>query len=149
MEGVTLARADYAFSSRYLRLRQIDCSLLLRSRERSPFSFPKTSRPDIAQLVRQYDQSLSDKDRRRLAAREALPLGPGGIRSSAQVLACAPQTVTDGMRERPPRPDDPAGSRVRTPGGGRTNTAVTHADLLQPGPDPLKARLACGMLECR
>ena len=36
------------------------------------FSLQKTYRPDIEQLLRHYDQSLSEKDRRRLAALEAI-----------------------------------------------------------------------------
>jgi hypothetical protein len=62
------------------------------------FSFQKTYRPDIEQLLRQYYQSLSEKDRRRLAALEAIKLGHGGIRYIAKVLACDPQTIKDGMR---------------------------------------------------
>ena len=106
------------------------------------FSFQQTSRPDSAQLLRQYYQSLSEKDRRRLAAREAITLGHGGIRSIAQVLAGDPQTVKDGMRELQLLPDAPAGSRVRTPGGGRQKTAVTHADLIQQGHDTIQDRIA-------
>jgi hypothetical protein len=105
-------------------------------------AFQKTYRPDIAQLWRPYSQSLSEKDRRRFAALEALTLGHGGIRSIAKVLACDPHTVKDGRRELPQLPDDPAGSRLRTPGGGRNKTAVKQADLIQQGQDTLKARIA-------
>ena len=106
------------------------------------FSFQKTYRPDIEQLLRQYYQSLSEKDRRRLAALEAIKLGHGGIRYIAQVLACDPQTVQDGMRELQQLPDDPAGSRVRKPGGGRKKTEVKHADLIQQVQDTIKDRIA-------
>ena len=106
------------------------------------FYFQKPSRPAIAQLLRQYSQSLSEKDRRRFAALAALTLGHGGSRSLAKVLGCAPQTLPDGMRERKQRPDDPAGRRVRKPGGGRHKTAVTQADVLQQRPDTLKHRTA-------
>lgn len=106
------------------------------------FSFQKTYRPDIEQLLRQYYQSLSEKDRRRLAALEAIKLGHGGIRYIAQVLACDPQTVKDGMRELQHLPDDPAGSRVRKPGGGRKKTEVKHADLIQQVQDTIKDRIA-------
>ena len=100
--------------------------------------FQKTSRPDIAQLLRQDSQSRSEKDRRRFAALEAITLGHGGTRSIAQVLGCDPQTVTDGMRARKQRPDAPAGSRLRTPGGGRTKAEVTHADVTQQVQDTSK-----------
>src|SRR5712692_3602171 len=106
------------------------------------FSFQKTDSPDIEQLLRQYDQSLSEKDRRRFAALEAITLGQGGIRSIAKVLACDPHTVTDGMQERKQLPDAPAGSRVRKPGGGRKKTEVKHADLIQQVQDTIKDRIA-------
>jgi hypothetical protein len=38
------------------------------------FYFQKTYRPAIEQLLRQYYQSLSEKDRRRFAALEAIKL---------------------------------------------------------------------------
>jgi hypothetical protein len=106
------------------------------------FSFQKTYSPDIEQLLRQYYQSLSEKDRRRFAALEALKLGHGGIRSIAQVLACDPHTVKDGMRELKQLPDDPVGSRVRKPGGGRKKTEVKHTDLIQQVQDTIKDRIA-------
>ncbi len=88
------------------------------------FYFQKTYRPEIEQLLRQYYQSLSEKDRRRFAALEAIKLGHGGIRYIAKVLGCDPQTVKDGMQEIKQLPDDPAGSRIRKPGGGRKKTEV-------------------------
>ena len=106
------------------------------------FSFQKTYSPDIEQLLRQYAQSLSEKDRRRFAALEAIKLGHGGIRYIAKVLACDPQTVKDGMQELKQLPDDPAGSRVRKPGGGRKKTEVKQADLLQQVQDTIKDRIA-------
>lgn len=102
------------------------------------FDLQQTSRPDIAQLLRPYAQSLSETARRRFAAREALTRGHGGPRSIATVLGCAPHTLTDGRRERQHLPADPAGSRVRTPGGGRTKTAVTHADVLHQVQETIK-----------
>src|SRR4029450_10079365 len=95
------------------------------------FYFQKTYRPEIEQVVRQYYQSLSEKDRRRFAALEAIKPGHGGTRDVAKVLGCDPQTITDGMRELKQLPDDPAGSRVRKPGGGRKKTEVKQADVLQ------------------
>ena len=106
------------------------------------FYFQKTDRPDIEQLLRQYSQSLSAKDRRRFAALEAITLGHGGTRSIAKVLGCDPQTVKDGMRELTQLPDDPAGSRVRQPGGGRKKTEVKHADLPHQVQETIKNRTA-------
>ena len=106
------------------------------------FSFQKTYSPDIEQLLRQYYQSLSEKDRRRFAALEAIKLGHGGTRYIAQVLGCDPQTVKDGMRELKQLPDDPAGRRVRKPGGGRKKTEVKQEHLIQQVQDTIKNRTA-------
>src|SRR6266436_4307211 len=106
------------------------------------FAFQKTYSPEIERLLYQYYQSLSEKDRRRFAALEAIKLGHGGIRYIAKVLACDPQTVKDGMRELPQLPDDPAGSRVRKPGGGRKKTEVKQVGLLQQVQDTIKDRIA-------
>ena len=106
------------------------------------FAFQKTYSPEIERLLYQYSQSLSEKDRRRFAALEAIKLGHGGIRYIAKVLACDPQTVKDGMRELKQLPDDPAGSRVRKPGGGRKKTEVKQVALLQQVQDTIKDRIA-------
>src|SRR6266702_4687190 len=106
------------------------------------FAFQKTYSPEIERLLYQYYQSLSEKDRRRFAALEAIKLGHGGIRYIAKVLACDPQTVKDGMRELQQLPDDPAGNRVRKPGGGRKKTEVKQADLIQQVQDTIKDRIA-------
>ena len=81
------------------------------------FHFQKTYAPEIEQLLRQYHQSLSEKDRRRFAALEAIKLGHGGIEYIARILACDPQTIRGGMRELKQLPHDPAGLRVRKPAG--------------------------------
>jgi hypothetical protein len=106
------------------------------------FAFQKTYSPEIERLLSQYYQSLSAKDRRRFAALAAITLGHGGIRSIAKVLACDPQTVTDGMRELKQLPDDPAGSRVRKPGGGRKKTEGKQVARLQQVQDTIKDRIA-------
>ena len=49
------------------------------------FAFQKPYDPAIERQLRQYYQSLSEKDRRRCAAVEAIKLGHGGIRYIAQV----------------------------------------------------------------
>src|SRR2546428_163131 len=106
------------------------------------FDFQTHDAPDIAPLVRQDDQSLSAKDRRRFAAVEALPLGHGGTPDMAHLLGCAPHPIQAGLRELPPLPDDPAGPRVRNPGGGRQKTAATHPAWLQNGQATSKERTA-------
>jgi hypothetical protein len=106
------------------------------------FAFQKTYNPEIERLLCQYSQSLSEKDRRRFAALEAIKLGHGGTRYIAQVLGCDPQTVKDGMRELKQLPDDPAGRRVRKPGGGRKKTEVKQEHLIQQVQDTIKNRTA-------
>ncbi len=106
------------------------------------FYFQKTYSPEIEQLLCQYSQSLSEKDRRRCAALEAIKLGHGGTRYIAKVLGCDPQTVQDGMRELKQLPADPAGRRVRKPGGGRKKTEVKHANVIQQVQDTIKNRTA-------
>ena len=105
-------------------------------------SFQKTYTPAIAQLLRQYYQSLSEKDRRRFAAVEAITLGHGGIRSIANVLGCDPHTVKEGMREIEQLPADPAEHRVRTSGGGRKKTEAKHPDVIAQVQNALKDRTA-------
>jgi len=106
------------------------------------FAFQKTYNPEIERLSCQYYQSLSEKDRRRFAALEAITLGHGGTRYIAKVLGCDPQTVKDGMRELKQLPDDPAGRRVRKPGGGRKKTEVKQEHLIQQVQDTIKNRTA-------
>ena len=106
------------------------------------FYFQKPYGPEIEQQLRQYYQSLSEKDRRRFAAVEAIKLGHGGIRYIAQVLGCDPHTVQEGMRELKQLPDDPAGHRVRKPGGGRKQAEAKHPELIQQVHHMIKDRTA-------
>src|SRR5206468_2940896 len=66
------------------------------------FYFQKTYRPEIEQLLRQYYQSLSEKDRRRFAALEAVKLGHGGTRYIAKVLGCDPPPRREQFRHLAP-----------------------------------------------
>jgi hypothetical protein len=106
------------------------------------FDFQKPYAPDIEQLLRQYYQSLSEKDRRRFAAVEALTLGHGGTTYISNILGCDPHTIQEGIRERKQLPDDPAGKRVRKAGGGRKKTEAKHPELLQYVQHTIKERIA-------
>lgn len=106
------------------------------------FSFQKTYPPAIEQLLRQDYQSLSEKDRRRFAAVEAIKLGHGGIRYLANVLGCDSHTVKEGMRELKQLPAEPTGHRVRKPGGGRKKTEEKHPDVIEQVQYALKDRTA-------
>src|SRR5437870_9185927 len=106
------------------------------------FDLQKPYAPDLAQRLRQDDQSLSAQDRRRCAAVEALTRGHGGTPSIATLLGGDPPPIPAGLRERKPWPDDPAGKRVRQPGGGRKQTEAKHPAWLQHVHDTIKARIA-------
>ena len=69
--------------------------------------------------MRNFSQTLSEKDRRRYAAMEAQRLGHGGIVFVARILGCSTRTISRGMKELDTLPNDPAAGRVRRPGAGR------------------------------
>lgn len=72
----------------------------------------------IADQMRSFYQSLSEKDRRRYAAIEAAKLGRGGLSYIARILQCDRHTIRQGLEEL----DDSEAldqSRIRRPGGGR------------------------------
>lgn len=69
--------------------------------------------------MREFCQTLSEKDQRRYAAIEAWRLGHGAITYVAEVLGCSTRTISRGLNELDLLPDDPAAGRVRRPGGGR------------------------------
>src|SRR4030095_2008150 len=53
---------------------------------------------EVEQKMKRFCGWLSEKDRRRYAAVEAAKLGPGGVEYIAQVLACDPKTIRQGLR---------------------------------------------------
>ena len=55
--------------------------------------------PEIETQMRNFSQSLSEKDRRRYAAIEANKLGYGGISYICRVLRCNDRTIARGMSE--------------------------------------------------
>ncbi|QQE65958.1 transposase [Leptolyngbya sp. BL0902] len=80
-----------------------------------------------AQMQRYY-QSLSEKDRRRYAAIEAMKLGYGGQAHLWRLLGCHHATLALGLAEL----NDIAAldqERVRQPGGGRKSALATMAGL--------------------
>jgi hypothetical protein len=54
---------------------------------------------EIELFMHQLYVSLSERDRRRYAAVEALKLGHGGIAYLAQVLGCSEKTIRAGIAE--------------------------------------------------
>jgi len=83
------------------------------------FVFQERYEPHVEEQMRAFWQTLSEKDRRRLAALEAARLGHGGIEYVAGVLGCSTRTIERGADELEQLPDDPAAGRVRRRGGGR------------------------------
>ena len=69
--------------------------------------------------MRNFFETLSEKDQRRYAAIEARQLGHGGMGYVAEVLGCSTRTISRGMTELEQLPHDPAAGRVRRPGAGR------------------------------
>ena len=68
------------------------------------------------QMVKFYD-ALSEKDRRRYAAVEALKLGHGGVQYLADLFGCDPDTIRHGAQDIEVLPEDEAAGRVRKKGG--------------------------------
>ena len=83
---------------------------------------------EIETQMRNFYQSLSEKDRRRYAAIEANKLGFGGIRYICRILRCNDRTIARGMSElEKPLPEDE--KRIRLPGGGRKSVLTTTPEL--------------------
>jgi hypothetical protein len=85
--------------------------------------------PEVEQQMQNFFCSLSEKDRRRSAALQAVQLGHGGIEYMASVLGCSTRTISRGIEELDQIPDDPAAGRVRRPGGGRINRSPPARSL--------------------
>ena len=83
------------------------------------FIFRDRCEPQVEDHMRALWKTLSEKDRRRFAAFEAVRLGYGGREYVADVLGCSTRTIERGIAEFDQLPDDPAAGRVRRPGGGR------------------------------
>ena len=71
---------------------------------------------DVEQKMQRFFGWLSEKDRRRYAAVEAAKLGHGGVEYIAQVLACDPKTIRQGLHDLE-EAEDAAAGRIRKKGG--------------------------------
>ncbi len=83
---------------------------------------------EIEAQMRNFYQSLSEKDRRRYAAIEAKKLGYGGISYIRRVLNCDDRTITRGMTELE-SPLSAQEKRLRQSGGGRKSVISTREGL--------------------
>jgi len=85
---------------------------------------------EIEEEMRKFYGSLSEKDKRRYAAVEALKLGHGGIVYVAGVLGCHRNTISVGIRELKEFSEaDVDQHRIRRKGGGRKPYGETHPDI--------------------
>jgi len=77
--------------------------------------------PEVEAQMCNFYNSLSEKDRRRYAAIEALKLEYGGITYICRILQCDPGTISHGIKElNDPLPEKE--QNIRKPGGGRKST---------------------------
>jgi hypothetical protein len=83
---------------------------------------------EVEQQMQRFYHSLSEKDRRRYAAVEALKLGRGGLSYISQLLKCDDEAMQLGKRELEQQ-EELSQSRVRRAGGGRKAALATIAGL--------------------
>jgi hypothetical protein len=74
---------------------------------------------DNEQRMREFAATLTEKDRRRFAAFEAMQQGYGGIEYVAGIIGCSRRTIERGIEELDHLDQDPAAGQVRRPGAGR------------------------------
>jgi len=74
---------------------------------------------ETEKMMKQFYQSLSEKNRRRYAGMEALKLGRGGQQYIAKLLECSRNTVRKGAIEVSDLSEKMVDKRIRKPGGGR------------------------------
>ena len=97
---------------------------------------------DVQQKMRNVYCSLSEKDRRRYAAAEAIKLGYGGVASIAELFECSRESIDHGMRELDQLPDDPVGERIRRPGAGRKKVEEKQPEVVRNVQAIIKERTA-------
>lgn len=82
---------------------------------------------EVEQQMQRFYHSLSEKDRRRYAAVEALKLGWGGLSYISHLLTCDDEAMQLGKREL--EQEELNQSRVRRTGGGRKAALASIAGL--------------------
>lgn len=84
--------------------------------------------PEVETQMQRFYNSLSEKDRRRYAAVEALKLGWGGKTYISDLLGCDDEAMQLGSQEL--KEDEAlANGRIRKPGGGRKRKVETIEGL--------------------
>jgi len=80
--------------------------------------------------MRKFYATLSEKDKRRYAAVEAMKLGHGGIGYIAKLLGCSIKTISRGIKEVTELPEDIGyDKRSRKVGGGRKSYSESREGL--------------------
>lgn len=86
--------------------------------------------PTIEQGMKDYFETLLEKDRRRYAGIEALKLGHGGLTYIAKLLGITRKTVTKGMRQiLNLSAEEKRNKRIRRKGGGRKRYDEKHPGI--------------------
>ena len=82
---------------------------------------------EVKATMKMFYKNLSEKDRRRYAAIEAIKLGYGGQKYICEILGCDPDTVKKGIVELKNGiiPED----RIRKPGGGKKKLIETVENI--------------------
>ena len=82
------------------------------------------------QQMKKFYNTLSEKDKRRYAAVEALKLGHGGTVYISKILSCTRKTVSQGIQELEELPEESDyEKRIREPGGGRKPYDKSFEDI--------------------
>ena len=84
---------------------------------------------EVERTMKQFYDSLSEKDRRRYAGVEALRYGHGGRTYISRVLNCSRRTVSKGAKEISGLPQKEVENRIRRPGGGRESYAEQWPEI--------------------
>ena len=99
--------------------------------------------PEIERAMKKYYATLSEKDRRRYAAVEALKLGKGGQVYMARLLGCHERTIHNGIAELSELPDEPQyEASIRKSGGGRKRYDEHYPNIDAKFQDVLKEHTA-------
>jgi hypothetical protein len=85
--------------------------------------------PEVEAAMKNFYDSLNERDRRRYTGIEALKLGHGGRKYIARILGCSCPTVTKGAKEVSGLTGKEVYERIRNPGGGRKSYRYHCPDI--------------------
>jgi hypothetical protein len=99
-------------------------------RPRMAVDSPNQYSLEIENTIGLFYRTLSEIERRRYVAVEAVKIGYGGQSYIAAVAGCSRDTVARGIAELATLPDEANEHRIRRPGGGRKKATVSEPDLV-------------------